>query len=222
MSDGQTRRDNFIYLLTALAFFVFALAVTEEFMPDKQGPMLELATLVTLLIGVRSTRQNRQVFRAGLAMAAILMAVVVARFFVASTALTIVHGLTLVAFFSLTIWASLRQVLLTGNVDANCVAGAICIYVMSGINWAVIYSLEEVARPGSFHGLDLGSLKSTVLDMLYFSFATLTTVGYGDILPAHPIARILAMMETIVGQFYMAVLVATLVGARTTSWGKAE
>jgi hypothetical protein len=222
MSDGQTRRDNFIYLLTALAFFAFALAVTEEFMPDREGPLLELVTLVTLLMGVGSTRQNIRVFRAGLALAAILMAVIVARLFIASTALTIVHGLTLVAFFSLTIWASLRQVLLTGNVDANCVAGAICIYVMSGINWAVIYSLEEVARPGSFHGLDVGSLKSTFLDMLYFSFATLTTVGYGDILPAHPIARILAMMETIVGQFYMAVLVATLVGARTTSWSKAE
>jgi voltage-gated potassium channel len=222
MTQDPTRRDNFTYLAAALIFLILALSLMQEFMPDVQGPVLEAITVMTLLIGVRSTRLNTQVFRAGFALAAILTALLLAHLVIASSAVMVVNGLVLIAFFTLTIWASLRQVLLTRTVDANSVVGAICIYLMSAVNWAIVYALEELLRPGSFHGLDTGSVRAAFMSLLYFSFSTLTTVGYGDVVPVHPIARVLAMMETVAGQFYMAILVATLVGARTTNWGKAE
>ena len=77
-----------------------------------------------------------------------------------------------------------------------------------------MYSLVETAMPGSFAGLvDQAANSKWNPDWIYFSFVTLTTLGYGDILPLTFSARSLAYFEAIVGQFYLAVLVAGLVGA---------
>jgi hypothetical protein len=85
---------------------------------------------------------------------------------------------------------------------------------MLGVIWALTYSLLEAVIPGSFTGLvDQAANAKWNPDWVYFSFVTLTTLGYGDILPVTFSARALAYFEAIVGQFYLAVLVAGLVGA---------
>jgi hypothetical protein len=56
------------------------------------------------------------------------------------------------------------------------------------------------------------------MDLVYFSFVSLTTMGFGDITPTLPMARYLTYMEGIVGQFYLAILVASLIGARVANW----
>lgn len=217
-----TQRDNFTYLAVALAFLFLAIFVAQGVMPDVHGPVLETITLVVLLIGVQSTRRAEQVFRAGSAMVAVLLAIIGIRFFVDTPALTVAHGLTLVAFLTLTIVASLRQVVLARDVDTNCIVGTVTIYVMIATNWAVLYTLAATLLPGAFNGLSVGSTRATFLDLMYFSIVTLSTVGYGDIQPVHPVARGLAMIEMIVGQFYIAILVATLVGARRTRWEETD
>ena len=221
-SDDFTPRDNFIYLAAALTFFVLSISAVQAVIPNVHGPVLEIITLIALLIAVRSMRRSLQVFRVGLALTAIVLAIVGMGFFVDTPALALLHGLTLVAFFTLTIFTALRQVVLAGDVDTNCVVGAITIYVMIAIDFSVLYTFLEAISPGAFKGLGGGSTRAAFIDLMYFSFVTLGTVGYGDILPVHPVARILAMMEMVVGQFYIAILVATLVGARKTRWGRAD
>jgi hypothetical protein len=80
------------------------------------------------------------------------------------------------------------------------------------------YSLVEALAPGSFRGGDFVTGPPDPgrvhLTLTYFSFVTLTTVGYGDVAPAAGLARGLANVEAIVGQFYLAVLVADLIGKR--------
>jgi voltage-gated potassium channel Kch len=70
--------------------------------------------------------------------------------------------------------------------------------------------------PGAFNGLEQVIWYENFADVAYYSFVTLTTLGYGDISPVIPIARFLVYMEAIVGVFYMAILVASLIGIRTS------
>ncbi len=94
--------------------------------------------------------------------------------------------------------------------------GAVCGYLFLGLGWAVLYSLIEGFQPGSFEispKLVTGGEAARPLPQVltYYSFVTLTTVGYGDISPVSAATRTLAWLEAITGQFYLAVIVAGLV-----------
>ena len=107
----------------------------------------------------------------------------------------------------------------TERVTLNTIAASLCIYFLIAIVWAEIYSIMEIANPGSFKvtTLDTGDVllelggEGTALS-LYYSLVTLTTLGYGDIVPKTAAARMFAAMEAVTGQMYLAVLVARLVG----------
>jgi hypothetical protein len=87
---------------------------------------------------------------------------------------------------------------------------------VSAVLWAVIFSAIEFCQPDSFAGpndlelLMFGSAETSF--GLYYSMVTLTTLGYGDITPLNPIARMFAALESFIGQLYVAILVARLVG----------
>ncbi len=87
---------------------------------------------------------------------------------------------------------------------------------MIGLVWTLSYLLIAQAIPGAFNGLEQAVWYDNFADVAYYSFVTLTTLGYGDISPVIPIARFLVYMEAIVGVFYMAILVASLIGIRTS------
>jgi hypothetical protein len=102
------------------------------------------------------------------------------------------------------------QVFRDGPVTYHRIQGAIAAYLLLGLTWAGAYELTALHFPDAFTGsLDSGSSLSN--NWLYFSYATLSTVGYGDIVAHHPIARYLAVTEALVGQLYPAILIARLV-----------
>jgi len=74
-----------------------------------------------------------------------------------------------------------------------------------------LFTLVELRVPNAFSGLVLEDNRKMASNLLYFSFVTLTSTGYGDIFPVHPIARSLCNLETIIGQLYPATLLARLV-----------
>ena len=102
------------------------------------------------------------------------------------------------------------------------VAGALTVYLLMGLLGAVLASVIEVGRPGSYsfstaleqHAGPAAPL--TEFRFIYFSFVTLATVGYGDITPVTPVAQTLAWMEAVAGQMFIAIVIATLVSLRTT------
>jgi hypothetical protein len=109
-----------------------------------------------------------------------------------------------------------RSLFVVRTLTFDCVLGAVCGYLFLGLGWAVLYALAEGFRPGSFEvgpRLVTGGEPARPLPQVltYYSFVTLTTVGYGDISPVSPAARTLSWMEAITGQFYLAVIVAGLV-----------
>ena len=103
----------------------------------------------------------------------------------------------------------LRQVVRPGPVTLSRVLGAIAVYLLLGIGWASAYQVAEHFFPGSF--VSTIAQPVSVNEWMYFSFVTLTTVGYGDIVPVHRVARSLATCEALTGQLYIAVLLARLV-----------
>lgn len=101
---------------------------------------------------------------------------------------------------------SVRNLLSQRVITANLIYCAISIYLLIGIMWAGLYVVVEGISPGSFSGI------SDTADLLYFSFVTLTTVGYGDMAPQSILAKRLAVFEAAMGGIYMAVIIAMIVG----------
>ena len=104
-------------------------------------------------------------------------------------------------------------------VTADDINGAFCGYLPIGIAFAHVYGVVELFRPGSFNlPAYLGAMPENEAArqgvLTYFSLVTLTTVGYGDVTAVSPPARSLACVEAVIGQFYIAVVVAELIGIK--------
>ena len=98
------------------------------------------------------------------------------------------------------------------RVTGDTLCGAIAVYLMIGLTWSLGHGLLEYLRPGSYHVLAGGPRPATSKDLLYFSYVTLATLGYGDVVPAADGARSLAVLEALGGTIYLAILVARLIG----------
>jgi hypothetical protein len=132
-------------------------------------------------------------------------------------------GFHLVAtgLFGFTIAALLSAIHKQESVSADAIYGALCGYLLIGLTFGHLYSLTESLNPGSFQGDEQLTAQLQGDDrhyfiLSYFSFVTLTSVGYGDITPGSGTVRSLAVVEAIMGQFYIAVLIGELIGKRVS------
>ena len=106
-----------------------------------------------------------------------------------------------------------------GFVTLDIVSASLCVYLALGVFWENVYSILETLRPGSIVVVDAAQARtggpesdlSRTMEMLYFSFATLTSLGYGDIVPKTSSARMFAVAEALTGQLYLVVMVSRLV-----------
>jgi voltage-gated potassium channel len=117
----------------------------------------------------------------------------------------------------------LVDVLAAKQIVFDMICGALCVFVLFGMCWANVYTLLERLAPGSFaidfgrYHVDAGADPLAAAGVFtYYSFVTLTTVGYGDIVPASATARWLVWLEAVFGQFYMAVFVSRLIGLQAS------
>jgi hypothetical protein len=109
------------------------------------------------------------------------------------------------------IWVVARAVFAAGRVTYHRVIGAILLYLTIGFVFVALFTVVGALSPGSFSGLPPTDRISLPSNLVYFSFTTLTTVGFGDIVPVHPFARSLTNVEAIFGQLYPATLLARMV-----------
>ena len=122
-----------------------------------------------------------------------------------------VGGSALLLFAYTTIFV-LARVLRSEQVTGDTLCGAIAVYLMIGLTWSFGYVLLEYLQPGSFQLAAGGRPRAGGKDLLYFSYVTLATLGYGDVVPVTDGARSLAVLEGLCGTVYMAILVARLIG----------
>jgi len=129
----------------------------------------------------------------------------------APAVLTVVSPALGALFLSHVTQVLLRHVIRADRVDVEMIYGAIAGYLLLGLIWALLYAVIEALQPGSFALTATTEDTRPWDDLLYYSFVTLTTLGYGDVLPLSAQVRSLAILEAVTGVFYVAVLVARLV-----------
>ena len=122
-----------------------------------------------------------------------------------------------VAFLTFAAYVILRNIFAEKNVTGDDVLGTVCGYFIAGALWSHVYAVVELAAPGSFVftpelAKQAMSWDGRVAIFNYFSLVTLTTMGYGDVTPLHGPATAIAVVEVVFGQFYIAIVVAQLVG----------
>ena len=209
------RRRGHLELLLAMV----VLLVIQSFVTSTgilQRAVLNLLLLALIASGIRTLSDSRRRVTVALVLgvAAFLVSCVsevypstVAEAFIYCCYIT-VFGLLLVALC--------EDVFTEGAVDSNRIIGAISIYLVAGLIWAFAYSLLETLRPGSFAiaamSAEVGVRHELISEFMYFSNVTLTTLGYGDIVPNSRPAQMLATLQAIFGQLYLTVVVARLVG----------
>jgi hypothetical protein len=198
-------RFGVVLLLLLLTFVFMATGIETEWSPAVSVTLQGL----TLLTALRAAQVSRRTFRVAVVVALAALAGAVASLFISNTDALLGASFTLNAFLVAAPPIAIGRALWRRPVvDIHTVLGAICIYVLVGMLFAFIYSAIGYFGDEAFF---VQTSHATTSVYLYFSFITLTTVGYGDFTPATGLGRSLASIEALLGQLYLVTVVATVV-----------
>lgn len=198
------------YLLIMLFFTIFVAPplVTSRILPPV---VIQVAMAIVLLTGVFTVPCHSSV-----RLIALLIAIVAA---IGRFGEVVIPGqipeATEIALsvVTLSIFAVLiiRQFLARGQAIKHRIAGAVAVYLILGLLWARLYELVILFNPGAFQiAHDEG-----IATLFYFSFVTMLTIGYGDVVPVSLVARELAILEGLTGQLYLVILISSLIAERS-------
>jgi len=204
------RQNRFAGLLGAVMVLILASPL-----PEGQGlGDLALAVLFTgvLIASVHTASGRRWTFLIALSLALPWVYLMWLHPVWSGDTADLVSSLLLIVLCSVVVGLVLVRVLTARRFGFDEVCGGIAAYLLLAVVWAMCFAVLEALQPGSF-GLDGARPELVWNDLLYFSLTTLTTLGYGDISPVSPVARIWASFEAVTGSLYLAVLIARLVSA---------
>jgi hypothetical protein len=181
----------------------------------------DVAASAVFVFSVYAVSDSRRLLQVGLVLGAAAFLTSWAAYWASGKPLPITSALASLTLYGLVMVVTFRHVLKTVEVDFDTIAAALCVYLLGAFLWGELYFLLELLVPGSFseaHSIGdaaspLHSARGEASRLTYFSIVTLSTLGYGDIVPLSSQARSLAALEAILGQVYLAVLVGRLVGA---------
>jgi len=206
--DSDNGLAALLFFLIVYGFFVYPLAGED----GKTNTLAAWSFSIVLVLGVLATTKHKgarlgMVVLAGLAFTSHWL-----HFFLREHAVHVISAAAAALFFFALSWLIIARVFRSGGITIYRIYGAIAVYLLLGVLWGEFYILIYLLLPGAFYfdpATQFG--EPPISELLYFSFTTLTTVGFGDIIPVHPIARSMATLEALVGQLYPAVLLARLV-----------
>jgi hypothetical protein len=212
------RKGTFFYLLLSLLFILLAYPTFEKAL--WAGKLLAIFFTFGLVAGVYAVSGEHKIrFRISLFLAIPTILLLWTDQFTPqdrswSFYLDIVAEAFMVIFTAYTAVCILLHLMRAKRVTADILTGAACTYLLFGISWGILYSMIEVVMPGSFiisdHLMPLSSENWSIFN--YYSFVTLTTLGYGDITPVTSRAQSFAILEAVTGILFTALLVSRLVG----------
>jgi hypothetical protein len=176
--------------------------------------ILDIIFSVILLVAIYAISGRKTIFIVSLILVSPVLAARWLTYFIDSPSTILAGNIIALPLFILITSTILIDVFRGNKVTTDKICGAICAYLLIGITWAFIFIVIERFQPGSFlfGEVDLGVAGRQFSHFMYYSFVTLTTLGYGDITPVSSISRTYSSIEAITGQFYMAVMIARLVG----------
>lgn len=208
---GCNRMDFRFLLLTIVMMFVL-----RPFLEDYAGVKLLTGIFFSLILisGVYAYSRQRKGLLAALIIVFPALLLEVASYFSPTEPIEIIKWIFITLFLAYVLTTILSYILSEKEVTADLITGAVCAYFLIGMLWTFIFYFMELAREGSFSLSK--TLRGDVWPFLYYSFVTLTTLGYGDIVPLTDPARSLAVLEAVTGQLYLAVTIARLVGVHAS------
>lgn len=214
--EGVNERNNFIYFTLALVILLLASALVNT-LPGSEGRLvLRLIIVATEIVAFISLSFDKQ-WRGFIATMVVLIIGAGALDELTDIPWAPVLSLLALLVFYLGIAYSLgRRVLLAGNADSNTIIGSLAVYLLLGLIWATLYLICLEFFSDAFNGIERTSWSDNFSNAAYFSFVTMTSLGYGDVSPALPVTRALAYLQAIAGAFFMAIVVASLIGVRTS------
>jgi hypothetical protein len=217
-----SHRNNFAYLFISLILFLFTAAVVAEFSNLFSKGAFTFIILLMLVASIKSLHTDITWKR----MIYVLFPVFIILSFLDHFFINKIYYFllltTLLLFFIGTFLMAIRQVLFEGDIDANKIIGSLTLYILLGLIWAVIYLQIILFDPTAFSGLEVTNWQEGFSRIAYYSFVTLTTLGYGDVLPTNHIAEFFVYMEAIIGVFYMAIIVSSLISLRLAAIQEAK
>jgi len=199
------------YLLLLLLGLILLFPFLEEGLIARI--LLGILFSAVLLVGAFATRQTRSGFILKLCLALLGVGLQWAALWAESIATLELAGITYAVSLAVSFSGVLRYLLKRGPITADKLHGALAGYIMLAFVWSFIYALVEISAAGSFGPGNFDFRQhGTFFKLIYFSFTTLTTTGYGDVIPLTNHARSLVMVEEFSGVFYVGVVIARLAG----------
>ncbi|WP_027924780.1 potassium channel family protein [Pseudomonas sp. URMO17WK12:I12] len=199
------------YLLLLLLGLILLFPFLEEGIFART--LLGIVFSIVLLVGAFATRQTRWGLILKLGLAFLGVSLLWTSLWVKSIAIFNLAGIAYTASLAVSFSAVLRYVLKRGPITADKLHGALAGYIMLAFVWSFVFALVEISNTGSFGPGHLDFMQpGTFFKLIYFSFTTLTTTGYGDVIPLTNHARSLVMIEEFSGVFYVGVVIARLAG----------
>lgn len=210
------RRSAYVYLLAALVIYVIASALAREMLAEWAVFIGDLLLVLILLSGLKSlARSRREMLWLG-TLAGLMLVFTAVKTATGKAHVEYAGLITMLVFCVHVAAVVLRDVLFGGPVDLNRLWGAVAVYLLIGLAWAVLYALLDAATaaPLLTDAVDPPSTdgRRDVHAYIYYSFVVLTTLGFGDISPITPVVRALTFLEAAFGQLYLTILIAALVG----------
>jgi hypothetical protein len=202
--------------LTALLVFTLVYLIVLNTLSDFSfgGVVARLFFYLIVLTGVLTTFKGKWLHGFAIVLAVAILAFNIVEEIRPGRLVTILKASLSLLYLGLLLATLVMQVFRGGRVTGHRIAGAIVVYLLIGALWALLYQLVALTIPQAFRlPEDLAGTDPDELQRLlnYFSYITLTSTGYGDITPIHPVARLLAMFEALTGQLYLAITLARLV-----------
>jgi hypothetical protein len=211
---NTTRHDRYsLLLLISLVVFLMLSAFVKEHHVLGEGVLL-LSMYVALVASTLELSQRRNWRWPGAILAGMSMLVMLIHFLYPTRMIMVANWFFLAAFLGFVSAALFSYLGLPGSVTSGRLYGLVSLYILLGVFYYAIFNLIETVQPRSF--MEAASPTSNGVSrhsLLYLSLITLTTLGYGDIVPATPAARMFAAFEAMTGVLYIAITVARLVSA---------
>jgi len=219
VKSATAEHQRYRFLLVSLVVLLLAFPVMREMGYTR---FWSLVFLAQLFISVFAVSEGRRSLLIALALAAPAVVANLSFFLLDTTGTQL--------FWALSVWLFLGYVAFVvyktsvfgpGKITPDRIAGAISVYLLMGLLWSMVYGVIAAVDPGAFTGpLSLEAAGSGgPRDFTYFSFVTLTTLGYGDAAPVNGFARTLAWMEAVFGQLFVAITIARLVSLQVSDVG---